>query len=180
MSEADNTNLVKKLVKINYRYNHFVPVEWFLISFTIVMALIALLFVCLIITSGFSTAKLLVVFVFIFLSCIPFAAIIPLSQERRDKRRRVRATMAHGERTIGEVISLKHAEISGRDSVANRDFIYTVKLKDPGHAGQTLTIETPAVVGNKNLINEKDLPIKALVYYFDNLIYVDSLINPPQ
>ena len=107
-----------------------------------------------------------------------FAVLAYYIVQRNKRMQRKRLSMMikeNGKKIIGEIVSMSETTLNSR----KENFSFDIEYEDPENGKLDTIVITPIVLKTEMYIKEKDLPLKAIVYYYNGMTHVDAVINPP-
>lgn len=171
------TNRKDKIIKVQYDYEQRKITEIFsgICCIISILSALSLMVFALVLPRGSLLSTLTATFILCgFASYFGIVYYNERARRRRDGANAKRI-IENGHEIIGTIINLNVTEL--KDS---QYFNYDIEYEDSNSKTHKLTsMITPAVVEDTMCIKEKDLPLRAVIYVYENDVHLYALINPP-
>ena len=175
MSKADKED---RIVRIKYEYDHMTEREGKSLSALICLVLLIVILALELVwfpKSAFVYNRVpieIALAVLVFIGVL--IAYIIERRKRMEKKNVAKMIKKNGTKVIGEITNMDTTEVNSGDS-----FSYNIEYENPFDHKASYLIFTPYAIQSEMYIREKDLPLKVIIYCYNNMTHIDAVINPP-
>ena len=176
MSEADKKD---RIVRIKYEYDHMTDREGKSLAASICIFLLIIIMACELIwfpklAYVYNRVPVEIAIAVLVLIGTLVTYIIEL-RKRMAKKNHAKMIKKNGTKVIGEITNMNTTEVKGDDE----NFSYNIEYENPFNHKASYLIFTPYAIHSEMYIREKDLPLKVIIYCYNNMTHIDAVINPP-
>ncbi len=175
MSKADQED---RIVRIKYEYDHMTEREGKSLSALICLTLFIVILALELVWFPKSAYVYNRVPIEIALAVLVFIGVLIAyiieRRKRMEKKNVAKMIKKNGTKVIGEITNMDTTEVNSGDS-----FSYNIEYENPFDHKASYLIFTPYAIQSEMYIREKDLPLKVIIYCYNNMTHIDAVINPP-
>lgn len=175
MSKADKKD---RIVRIKYEYDHMTEREGKSLAASICIVLLIIIMACELIwfpklALVYNRVPIEIALAVLILIGTLATYIIELRRRMR-KKNHAKMIKKNGTKVIGKITDMNNTEVNSDDN-----FSYNIEYENPFDHKASYLIFTPYAIQSEMYIREKDLPLKVIIYCYNNMTHIDAVINPP-